>query len=120
VETAAADPLYNRPGHPYTEALLSASPDIEDEGVAPRERILLTGDVPNPVNKPSGCPFRTRCPYAQDICAEEHPPLRDVAPGRYVACHFPLLTPTGDVAPHALSAGVVVSDAASAEAQPRE
>ncbi len=104
VETAAADPLYSRPAHPYTEALLSAVPDVEDEDIAPQERILLTGDVPNPVNKPSGCPFRTRCPYAQDVCAEEHPPLRLVAPGRLVACHFPLLTTSGDIAPHALSA----------------
>ncbi len=105
VETAVTDPLYDRPGHPYTEALLQSAPDVEDEEVAPRERILLTGDVPNPVDKPSGCPFRTRCPYAQELCAREHPPLREVAPGRHVACHFPLVTPTGDVAQHALSAG---------------
>ena len=104
VETAAADPLYSRPAHPYTEALLSAAPDVEGQETASQERILLTGDVPNPVNKPSGCPFRTRCPYAQQICAGEHPPLAEVAPGRFVACHFPLLTPTGEVAPHALSA----------------
>jgi peptide/nickel transport system ATP-binding protein len=103
VETADADPLYNTPGHPYTEALLSAAPEVADEEVAPREPILLTGDVPNPVDKPSGCPFRTRCPYAQRVCAEEHPPLREVAPGRHVACHFALLTPTGEQAPHALS-----------------
>jgi oligopeptide/dipeptide ABC transporter ATP-binding protein len=105
VETAAADPLYGRPAHPYTEALLSAAPHVEDEAFAPQERILLTGDVPNPVNKPSGCPFRTRCPYAQELCAQEHPPLAEVAPGRWVACHFPLLTSTGEVAPHAMSAG---------------
>jgi oligopeptide/dipeptide ABC transporter ATP-binding protein len=104
VELGAVDPLYARPAHPYTEALLSAAPEVEEEGGTPRERILLTGDVPNPINKPSGCPFRTRCPYAQQICAEEHPPLADVAPGRTVACHFPLITPNGDVAPHALSA----------------
>jgi peptide/nickel transport system ATP-binding protein len=106
VETAAADPLYSRPAHPYTEALLSAAPEVEGQEAAPQERILLTGDVPNPVNKPSGCPFRTRCPYAQQLCAEEHPPLAEVAPGRWVACHFPLLTATGEVAPHALSANV--------------
>ncbi|MGI8699831.1 MAG: ABC transporter ATP-binding protein [Nocardioidaceae bacterium] len=120
METAAADPLYSRPAHPYTEALLSASPDLEDEGVAPREPILLTGDVPNPVNKPSGCPFRTRCPYAQDICAAEHPTLREVAPGRHVACHFALLTPDGNVAPHALSARPTTSDIPSPEARTRQ
>jgi peptide/nickel transport system ATP-binding protein len=103
VETAEADPLYTTPGHPYTDALLSAAPELEDEELTPREPILLTGDVPNPVDKPSGCPFRTRCPYAQRVCAEEHPPLREVAPGRHVACHFALLTVTGEQAPHALS-----------------
>jgi peptide/nickel transport system ATP-binding protein len=95
VETAAADPLYSRPAHPYTAALLSAAPHLDDEESEPQERILLTGDVPNPTNLRSGCPFRTRCPYAQQLCAEQHPPLEEVAPGRYVACHFPLLTPTG-------------------------
>jgi peptide/nickel transport system ATP-binding protein len=104
VELASVDPLYARPAHPYTEALLSAAPEVEEEDKQPRERILLTGDVPNPVDKPSGCPFRTRCPYAQPVCAEEHPPLVDVAPGRAVACHFPLITSEDEVAPHALSA----------------
>jgi peptide/nickel transport system ATP-binding protein len=104
VELADADPLYDRPAHPYTEALLSAAPEVADEDTVPRERILLTGDVPNPVDKPSGCPFRTRCPYAQEVCAEQPPPLAEVAPGRLVACHFPLLTQSGDTAPHALSA----------------
>jgi peptide/nickel transport system ATP-binding protein len=104
VETASADPVYTRPAHPYTEALLSAAPDVVDEGTVARNRIVLTGDVPNPVDKPSGCPFRTRCSYAQDVCAQEHPPLAEVAPGRYAACHFPLVTSTGQVASHALSA----------------
>jgi peptide/nickel transport system ATP-binding protein len=102
VESAATDPLYARPAHPYTEALLLAAPDVEEEDAVPREGALLTGDVPNPVDKPSGCPFRTRCPHAQQVCAEEHPALQEVAPGRHVACHFPLVTPSGDAAPHAL------------------
>jgi peptide/nickel transport system ATP-binding protein len=104
VELGAVDALYARPAHPYTEALLSAAPEVEEEGTTQRERILLAGDVPNPINKPSGCPFRTRCPYAQQICAEEHPPLAEVAPGRTVACHFPLITAGGEVAGHTLSA----------------
>jgi peptide/nickel transport system ATP-binding protein len=111
VETADTDPLYARPGHPYTEALLLSAPDVDDRddtGSEADERgpepEPLTGDVPDPANKPSGCPFRTRCPHAQDVCAAEHPPLREVAPGRQVACHFPLLTPTGEVAAHAMSA----------------
>jgi peptide/nickel transport system ATP-binding protein/oligopeptide transport system ATP-binding protein len=105
VELAQADAIYARPAHPYTEALLSAAPEVEDEhDVVRRERVVLTGDVPNPIEKPSGCPFRTRCPYARALCAEQHPPLAEVAPGRYVACHFPLVTPADDVAPHALSA----------------
>ncbi|MDX6327210.1 MAG: hypothetical protein QOK15_3564, partial [Nocardioidaceae bacterium] len=62
VELGSVDLLYARPAHPYTEALLSAAPEVEEVGRKPRERILLVGDVPNPVNKPSGCPFRTRCP----------------------------------------------------------
>ena len=96
VEITDADALYDAPAHPYTEALLSAAPDIDDgQDVVRRERIVLTGDVPNPVNRPSGCPFHTRCPYAQDVCAAERPPLAEVAPGRVVACHFPLVDAMG-------------------------
>jgi oligopeptide/dipeptide ABC transporter ATP-binding protein len=106
VEVCGADALYDAPAHPYTEALLSAAPDIDDGTEAPRrERIVLTGDVPNPVDKPSGCPFSTRCPYAQDRCRTERPPLAEVAPGRVVACHFPLVDVTGLPAAHALTAG---------------
>jgi oligopeptide/dipeptide ABC transporter ATP-binding protein len=100
VEVTGADALYDAPAHPYTEALLSAAPDIDDGSGAPRrERIVLTGDVPNPIDRPSGCPFRTRCPYAQERCAAERPPLAEVAPGRFVACHFPLVDAAGAPAP---------------------
>jgi peptide/nickel transport system ATP-binding protein len=96
VEVTDADSLYEAPAHPYTEALLSAAPDIDDgTEVVRRERIVLTGDVPNPVNRPTGCPFHTRCPYAQPVCVTERPPLADVAPGRTVACHFPLVDAAG-------------------------
>jgi peptide/nickel transport system ATP-binding protein len=109
MELAESESLYARPAHPYTEALLSAAPEIASEvaaqaeaGIAmpsaagralPRERILLAGDVPDLVDGLSGCVFRTRCPYAVELCAAERPPLREVAPGRRTACHFPLLAP---------------------------
>jgi peptide/nickel transport system ATP-binding protein len=91
VELAAAEDVYATPAHPYTEALLSALPDIDDGTAAPRrERIVLTGDAPSPIDKPSGCAFHPRCRYAQDICRTERPPLAEVSPGTLAACHFPL------------------------------
>ena len=91
VELGDAESLYQHPAHPYTQALLSAEPEIADETTIPRERILLTGDVPDPMDSPSGCAFRTRCPYARERCATERPIAREVVPGRVAACHFPLL-----------------------------
>ena len=91
VETAPADDLYARPIHPYTEALLSAIPDIDTgEEETPREQIVLEGEVPSPIAPPSGCRFHTRCPYATEICSEVRPPLADFGDGRYAACHHPL------------------------------
>ena len=84
MEVAPARDLYESPQHPYTQALLEASPRPDPE--ARRERRLLQGDIPSPVNPPSGCVFRTRCPYAQDACGATVPPLREVAPGRFKAC----------------------------------
>jgi oligopeptide/dipeptide ABC transporter ATP-binding protein len=86
VEMSPVDPLYEKPLHPYTQALLRAipTPDPKDR-VAPQ---LLQGDVPNPTDLPSGCRFHTRCPHAQPRCAQEHPALEDGGSGRLVACHF--------------------------------
>ncbi|HEX6448341.1 MAG TPA: dipeptide ABC transporter ATP-binding protein [Trebonia sp.] len=95
VETGDRDELYARPRHPYTVALMSAVPVPEPVGVGPdgtrarRERIRLTGDVPSPLNPPSGCRFHTRCWKAQSICTTTEPPLTERAPGHLAACHFP-------------------------------
>jgi oligopeptide transport system ATP-binding protein len=85
VELAARDELYDDPQHPYTQALLSAVPTVEDTGV---ERIILTGDVPSPASPPKGCNFCTRCPVAEARCFEIEPEWREVQPGRFAACHL--------------------------------
>jgi oligopeptide transport system ATP-binding protein len=86
VETAAVQEFFARPLHPYSEALLSATPVLEP--TMRRKRILLSGDVPSAVNPPSGCYFRTRCPIAKEICAAEEPAFKEASAGRWVACHF--------------------------------
>nr|WP_276310981.1 dipeptide ABC transporter ATP-binding protein [Nocardioides ferulae] len=89
VEVADRETLYQRPFHPYTQALLSAVPDVKQAAIGGRrERLRLEGDVPSPINPPSGCRFRTRCPFAQEICAKVEPPLMQVGPRHKVACHF--------------------------------
>jgi oligopeptide/dipeptide ABC transporter ATP-binding protein len=86
VELTDRDSLFAEPLHPYTEALLSAVPTPDPE--AKRERIILAGDVPSPINPPSGCRFHTRCPYAMARCSTEEPQVREVKPGHQVACHL--------------------------------
>nr|WP_042184552.1 dipeptide ABC transporter ATP-binding protein [Kibdelosporangium sp. MJ126-NF4]CEL16372.1 Oligopeptide transport ATP-binding protein OppF (TC 3.A.1.5.1) [Kibdelosporangium sp. MJ126-NF4]CTQ94296.1 Oligopeptide transport ATP-binding protein OppF (TC 3.A.1.5.1) [Kibdelosporangium sp. MJ126-NF4] len=89
VELADRTSLYEKPMHPYTVALLSAVPVPDPERKAKRERIRLKGDVPSPINPPSGCRFHTRCWKAQEICKTQEPQLVELAPGRQAACHFP-------------------------------
>jgi oligopeptide transport system ATP-binding protein len=88
VEIADRDALYDNPLHPYTQALLSAIPIPDPAVESRRKRIILTGDIPSPVNPPSGCRFHTRCPVAFDRCKVEVPPLKSYAPGHVAACHW--------------------------------
>jgi oligopeptide transport system ATP-binding protein len=88
VELAYRDDLYENPLHPYTQALLSAIPIPDPVVEKRRKRIVLTGDIPSPVNPPSGCRFHTRCPLAFDRCKTEVPPLHEYAPGHFAACHW--------------------------------
>jgi oligopeptide/dipeptide ABC transporter ATP-binding protein len=89
MELADRDALYEHAMHPYTHALMSAVPVPDPDKAAVRERILLKGDLPSPLNPPAACRFHTRCPIAQPICSEIEPPLLQIAPGHQVACHFP-------------------------------
>ncbi|MGA8576481.1 MAG: dipeptide ABC transporter ATP-binding protein [Candidatus Cybelea sp.] len=88
VELGDRDELFLNPLHPYTQALLSAIPIPDPAVERRRKRIVLTGDIPSPVNPPSGCRFHTRCPLAFDRCIAEEPPLREYAPGHFAACHW--------------------------------
>ena len=87
VELADADEIYDHPLHPYSEALISAVPIPDPKIARANKRIVLSGDIPSPLNAPSGCPFRTRCPYATDECAETMPEFKEYKPGHFVACH---------------------------------
>ncbi|HNR46528.1 MAG TPA: dipeptide ABC transporter ATP-binding protein [Anaerolineaceae bacterium] len=88
VELATRDDVYYHPLHPYTQALLSAVPIPDPIAEEKRQRQILKGEIPSPINPPSGCRFRTRCPHATDICAEKRPEWREVTPGHFVACHL--------------------------------
>ena len=87
VELAPADEIYNHPLHPYSKSLLSAVPVPDPKTARANQRIVLTGDIPSPLNAPSGCPFRTRCKYATEQCAQSMPGFKEVSTGHFVACH---------------------------------
>ena len=88
VELAEAEELFLHPLHPYTKALISAIPEADPDSEKSRQRIPLEGEVPSPIDPPSGCKFRPRCAYATDRCAQEPPVLEEAAPGHFVACHY--------------------------------
>ena len=92
VELADSDELIFHPVHPYTRSLISAIPIADPKTARASKRIILNGDVPSPVSPPSGCPFRTRCPYASELCSQEKPEFKEVKPGHYAACHHLDLT----------------------------
>ena len=87
VELADAKEIYDHPLHPYSKSLMSAVPVPDPKIARANQRVVLHGDIPSPLNAPSGCPFRTRCPYACDACAEAMPELKELSPGHFVACH---------------------------------
>ena len=87
VELADANEIYEHPLHPYSKSLISAVPVPDPKTARANQRIALKGDIPSPLNAPSGCPFRTRCPYATDACAESMPEFKEVSSGHFVACH---------------------------------
>jgi oligopeptide/dipeptide ABC transporter ATP-binding protein len=106
VETGPAIDIYERTAHPYTQALIDAIP-VPDPVLARETRHeIVRGELPSAMAPPSGCRFRTRCPFAQEVCAAEEPPLRPVGSDHLVACHFPLQTPIGDELASASAAGV--------------
>ena len=110
VELADSDDLYRSAAHPYTEALLASIPEPDPDKRT--DHTALSGELPSPLDPPSGCRFRTRCPYAEAICAEQEPPLRDVAPGHQVACHFPLIAVAANGSSAAADAPFVTPDPA--------
>ena len=115
---APSDVLYQAPAHHYTKALLASA--VEPDPTAPAISAPLGGEPPSPINPPSGCRFRTRCPRSEQRCADEEPTMREIAPGHVVACHFPLV---GPVAPGAApvpgaTPGAAVNGAAPGDNRP--
>jgi oligopeptide/dipeptide ABC transporter ATP-binding protein len=103
MELSPARELYNKPIHPYTEALLGAIPIPDPRENRARERLVIGGEPPNPINPPSGCRFHTRCPRATEICSAVEPPLAEYGDGHLAACHHPLNVSDAEVASAARS-----------------
>jgi oligopeptide/dipeptide ABC transporter ATP-binding protein len=118
VELSPAEELYDRPIMPYTEALLSAVPIPDPDLARARERIVLEGDVPSPINPPSGCRFHPRCRYATQVCKEIEPPLVDYGNGHLAACHHPLNVDAATLAAVQVAPGT--PEAAGEGALPRD
>ncbi|HEX3593208.1 MAG TPA: ABC transporter ATP-binding protein [Pseudonocardiaceae bacterium] len=98
VEVGNGDDIYHHPAHPYTAGLINTIPVPNPRIEKAKSGVAIKGEIPSPIDPPSGCRFRTRCPLAQDRCAEEEPALRSFGPGHVAACHFPLQTPVSDEA----------------------
>jgi peptide/nickel transport system ATP-binding protein len=98
VELGSADDIYQRAAHPYTAGLIATIPVPDPSVERAKDGVGIRGELPSPVNPPSGCRFRTRCPFAQEQCAVEEPLLRSFGPGHVAACHFPLQTPAAATA----------------------
>jgi peptide/nickel transport system ATP-binding protein len=116
VEMGSGEDIYQRAAHPYTAGLIATIPVPDPELSGDRSEAGITGELPSPINPPSGCRFRTRCPYAQELCAEEEPELRAFGPGHVAACHFPLqdYSPGEQAAQTAASAPATASGGTSA------
>jgi len=95
VELGSGQDIYERAAHPYTSGLIATIPVPKPSLERAKKGAAIRGELPSPVNPPSGCRFRTRCQFAQEICAAEEPKLRSFGPGHVAACHFPLQTPDG-------------------------
>jgi oligopeptide/dipeptide ABC transporter ATP-binding protein len=96
VELGGGDAIYSRPAHPYTDALIKAIPLPDPVAERAKTEVPVRGELPSPLNPPSGCRFRTRCPRAASLCADQEPVLRSFGPGHQAACHFPLQSPADD------------------------
>ena len=103
VELGSADDIYEHAAHPYTAGLIATIPVPDPATERAKKGAAIKGELPSPVNPPSGCRFRTRCPFAQERCAAEEPKLRSFGPGHVAACHFPLQSPSGDVVTPAMT-----------------
>ncbi len=105
VEMGSGADIYERPAHPYTAGLIAAIPVPDPGAERAKSGAGISGELPSPVNPPSGCRFRTRCPFAQEQCAAEEPELRSFGPGHVAACHFPLQVPAKGQAGAVAAAG---------------